>query len=354
MDHQTIERVKKGLNDPQIGPETIALMLTRLCNLNCIYCRGGRIDDRYKTPPDISDELTTRELFELFEDAYDFRVKEINLGGMDGEPFCKKDILKIMRKIKQIGFMGSITTNGSFLNSEVAKIMTDYKWEILLLSLDSAETYIQHTLRPTFNKKPYFQNIIQFLETLNKMESKLRVLLNMVISKFNYRNLPEIVKFANKYKNIESINVLRMLNMGLANYEEIQLNNKELEEFKSILLSLNDPKINYMGDWLEREEKSKDISIDKSDGFYLHSQGNFKKCFTNYYILSIDSNGDVLQCPQYQRVIEGLNIKKKPLRDLWREEHLQFRQSLAKQALCFDSCCTILKEQNKLIFSNLL
>lgn len=348
MDYQTIERIKIGLKDPSIGPETIAIMLTRLCNLNCIYCRGGRIDKKYIFSTEISDELSTEELFELFEDARSFYVKEINLGGMDGEPFCKKDVLKIMRKIKELGFIGSMTTNGSFLNSDIAKIMKDYEWDILLISLDSINESMQYKIRPAYNNKPYFQNIIQFLETLEKINSKTRILLNVVISKFNYKDLPSLLKFAYSYKNIESINILKMLNMGLINYEMIQLNNKELEEFKSILLRFKDEKkLVYLGNWIELEEKN---FKDKSQIF---EQEKFNGCFTNYYILSIDSNGDILQCPQYQKVIHGLNIKNKPLRKLWKDEHLQFRQALVEEAICFENCCTILKEQNKLIYKTL-
>jgi len=77
------------------------------------------------------------------------------------------------------------------------------------------------------------------------------------------------------------------------------------------------------------------------------------KCFTNYYILSIDSNGDVLQCPQHPVTIAGLNIRKTTLKALWGGEHLLFRERLARHAPCFGGCCTILKEQNKMIMSGL-
>jgi MoaA/NifB/PqqE/SkfB family radical SAM enzyme len=347
MDYRTIERVKQGLGNPLIGPETIALMLTKACNLRCAYCRGGRADEQFNRPSDISDELSTQELFGIFEDAKEFRVQEINLGGMFGEPLCKKDAGKIIEKIKSLELVGAMTTNGSLLNAEMAKFLTDVRWDILLLSFDSADPAIQHALRPAYNKEPYFQNIIQFLETLNAMDSKLRILVNAVITKLNYRKFPELVTFANRYRNIESINVLKMLGIGLVNRTDIELNNEELKEFRSILLGLKgEKKIAYLGNWLEPQGPQTGIEVPQG---ISPASARKKRCFTNYYILSIDANGDIIKCPQYQSSVEGLNIRKRPLRELWKSEHLRFRAALAEGAPCFDGCCTILKEQNRLI-----
>ncbi|MFH2145465.1 MAG: radical SAM protein [Candidatus Omnitrophota bacterium] len=353
MDTQTIQRVRNGLNDPRIGPETIALMLTRVCNFSCVYCRGGRPATKNNRTRNVADELATEELFELLADAHELQAKEINLGGMDGEPFCRMDIADIMTQIKKRCFTGSLTSNGSFLNVKMAKMMTDCGWDILLLSLDAADASIQQTLRPAHDGKPYFAGIIEFLDFLNRNESGLRILLNVVISKLNYKQLPELVKFADNYKNIESINVLKMLNMGLENYGDLQLNRQELNEFKSILFDLNSNKLKYLGNWLgDGDEKESGLSLRGAEISRLLREEP-KRCYANYYILSIDSNGDVIQCPQYQKVIEGLNIRKTPLRELWANEHLQFRRKMADYAYCFDECCTILKEQNKLIYKNI-
>lgn len=356
MDELTIQRVKAGLCNPAIGPETIALMMTRVCNLSCVYCRGGRDEQKYKGNTDISDELTTEELFSLFKEARDFQVKEINLGGMDGEPFCKKDILKILQKIKELGFMGSMTTNGSFLNSQIAEKLTEYGWDILLLSFDSHNEAVQHAARPAVNKKPYFQNIIGFLDTLKDIKSNLRVLLNVVITRLNYRDFAEFIKFANYYPNIQSINILKMLDLGLVKPEEIRLSDNELKDFRSILKILkNEEKLIYQGNWLDSDGLLS-TTVENSDDncMNVYRGKKLSRCFTNYYILSIDSNGDVLRCPQHQKVVADFNIKSTPLSKLWQGEHLQFRQGLAEYADCFEGCCTILKEQNKLILTNLI
>jgi len=354
MNYKTIERVKQGLSNSSIGPETIALMLTAACNLDCLYCRGGRIDEKSRIIPSLSSELSTEELFSLFEDAKMFQVHEINIGGMDGEPFCKKDILSILEKVKSLGLVGSMTTNGSFLNSGTAKFLVDIGWDILFLSFDAADPVIQHTLRPARNKEPYFQNIVQFLETLNAKDSKLRVLLNVVISKLNYRELPRLLDFVRTYKNIDSVNILKMLNMGLVHYEDMQLNAEELAEFKLILRGLRgEEKLKFLGNWLDEQEASSQGTGASNKEQLMPKTPGIKRCYTNYYVLSIEANGDIVKCPQYPISVEGLNIKKKPLRELWKNEHLHFRQALAQDASCFEKCCTILKEQNRAVYSSI-
>lgn len=339
MDNLTIERVKRGLRDPSTGPETIALMLTDACNLSCVYCRGGRIDDG--RVEDGVGELSTEELFGLFEDAAGFKVKEINIGGMRGEPFCRKDIRSILRKIKSLGLTGSMTTNGSMLSGALAEEMSSYGWDILLLSLDAPFAALQHKLRPAVNGTEYFSNILEFLDTLHKNPaSKIRILVNMVITRHNYGYFPEMVDFVNNYRNIESLNVLRLIDMGLPGYSDLQLDNEQSAEFRGTLGAFrNEKKVLYAGNWSSAENAPPAARKEEKRG-----------CFTNYYILSIAANGDILHCPQQYKPVQGLNIRKIPLRDLWGDRHLAFRKALSGSAPCYAECCTILKEQNKQVY----
>jgi MoaA/NifB/PqqE/SkfB family radical SAM enzyme len=352
MDYQTIERVKNGINNCGVGPETIALMLTRVCNLRCAYCRGGREGFTPQESPAPSDELSAQELLEMLKDARGLGVKEINLGGMSGEPFCKKDIFWLLSKIKELGFVGSMTTNGFFLNREAAELLARIKWDILLLSFDSSDNSIHQRLRPALNGENYFPRVVEFLQTLDSLESGVRVLLNVVITRLNYRGFPDLVKFANSHKCIESINVLKLLNAGLPNYDSLQLGPDDLHWFRQVLQGFQgEKKIRYIDNWIEKEGHSGDSRL--SSGNPGPGLREARNCFTNYYILSIDANGDIIKCPQCLVKVSGLNIRNTPLRHLWKNEHLLFRKKLAENADCFEGCCTILKEQNKLIRSSL-
>jgi MoaA/NifB/PqqE/SkfB family radical SAM enzyme len=295
--------------------------------------------------------LSIEELFTLLQDASSFGVKEINLGGMNGEPFCKKGIIELVRRIKRLGFVGSMTTNGSFLNSRLAGEFDDCGWDIMLLSLDSPREGLQHLLRPSSSGQPYSQDN-RISGASQSRKSGLRILINMVITKLNYKLLPEMLEFADRYRNIESVNICGLWIWAYPRIMNLTSQETSLKEFQSILLSLKDrKKMSYIDSWAAqphvRENDARSCSA--RAGLSLPA----KKCFTNYYILSIDSNGDILQCPQYQKRVGGLNIRKVPLSSLWGNELFRFRSSLAEQAPCYDECCTILKEQNRLIYDSL-
>jgi len=190
---------------------------------------------------------------------------------------------------------------------------------------------------------------MEFISETEEINSNLKILLNVVISKLNFLEIPEIINFANQYKNIESVNILKMLPRP-KNYAEIKLNDQELEKFKTILTDLKqEEKLLYAGNWLDDPEikkKEKNLFSHLSEIFKSKKE---KRCFTNYYIVSINANGDITQCPQYQETIGKANIKQKRLTQLWEQELLDFRKKMAKNAPCYEECCTILKEQNKQI-----
>lgn len=338
MDAKTIARVKQVLSDGVTGPETIALMATSRCNLACLYCRGGRPQEPRYLHDDTSKELTTQQWCDLFEEAHSLRVREINIGGLDGEPFCRGDILCLAEKIKQLGLVGSITTNGSLLDAQAARRLSDCGWDILLLSLDSCDARLQETVRPARNRQSYYHRLVEFLRVLDETACRPRVLLNMVITRHNFRTLPDVIDFARHHRSVQSINLLKVLDAGLPEYHALQLDDAELDEFRGIIRNFTgEGLLLYVSDWL-----GDDRALPAGPGF---NNG----CYTNCYMLSIDANGDIIRCPQCQERVAGLNVLHNGLKDLWLHEHRHFRERLAVRADCLESCCTILKEQNRLI-----
>ncbi|MCX6344595.1 MAG: radical SAM protein [Armatimonadetes bacterium] len=93
--------------------QIISWEATRRCNLNCLHC-GSPAEDA-----DHAEELTTEEIVGAFEQiAQDFdtsRFRHINITG--GEPFVRKDLLEVLRRISQRPYYRNIDiqTNGIVL-----------------------------------------------------------------------------------------------------------------------------------------------------------------------------------------------------------------------------------------------
>ena len=96
------------INNPQenvlSAPLKISMNLTKKCNLRCIQCfsDSGNIKEK---------ELTTQEMYKLFDDMQKYGTFYICLGG--GEPFTRKDLFEILEYGKEITIGDNVWIGGN-------------------------------------------------------------------------------------------------------------------------------------------------------------------------------------------------------------------------------------------------
>ncbi|MCA1766344.1 MAG: radical SAM protein, partial [Desulfobulbaceae bacterium] len=98
----------------EIGiPLSIQIEPTNYCNLSCVFCSTGK-SPRKKNYMDFA-------LFEkIVDDASGIGVKRIHLY-LHGEPMLHKQIVKMIRHIKQKGLGVTITSNGMLFDKSTIK-----------------------------------------------------------------------------------------------------------------------------------------------------------------------------------------------------------------------------------------
>ena len=85
---------------------SMALMVTRRCNMRCGHCS-------VESGPDVRDEPTESELLDRVRQAAAGGVRAINLTG--GEPMLRpRTVLRLVRAARRLGVATSLTTNGSW------------------------------------------------------------------------------------------------------------------------------------------------------------------------------------------------------------------------------------------------
>lgn len=74
----------------EVNEKRVIWEVTSYCNYRCKHCcaSANKVDTSY--------ELTTERSLSILDELKDFGIKEIYFSG--GEPFSRKDILKILRK----------------------------------------------------------------------------------------------------------------------------------------------------------------------------------------------------------------------------------------------------------------
>lgn len=119
--------------------QIISWEATRRCNLRCVHC-GSPAEDA-----DHAQELTTDEIVGAFDEiARDFdmsRFRHINITG--GEPFVRRDLLDVLRRIHRWPFYRNIDiqTNGLIL-ADHPELLDEFKhWGVtgLGISIDGLE-----------------------------------------------------------------------------------------------------------------------------------------------------------------------------------------------------------------------
>lgn len=177
---------KQKSKDIGCNPIWVGLKLTSECNMNCVHCW---VDEKRKKP-------SMEEIENALNKFLDLEILHVTLSG--GEPFLRMDILEIIKKVKEKGFLLEIFSNGSILDEElVSKIgnIIDKKTDTIQISLDASNKTIFEKQR---NSK-LFKKIVNNIKLLKKEEIIVRV--NFTATAIN---MSEIL---NTYKLCEELGV---------------------------------------------------------------------------------------------------------------------------------------------------
>ena len=104
---------------------------TRRCNLSCVHCYAQSQDIDYR------DELTTEEGKALIDDLAGFGAPVLLLSG--GEPLMRKDVPELAAYARKKGMRAVISTNGTLITGEKAKILKEIGLSYVGVSLDGLE-----------------------------------------------------------------------------------------------------------------------------------------------------------------------------------------------------------------------
>ena len=160
------------------------IYLTLACNLRCIHCFTS-------SSPEVntSRDPKLEDLLFLIDEAKKYNIKEIRLTG--GEPFLKlRELFRILEYANNLNLSSKIITNGTLINFEVVKKLSQIKNLVIQISLDGtcAETH------DAIRGKGTFDLIIKNVKLLR--ESGVNVVLSMVLREDNKNELSKLSNLA--------------------------------------------------------------------------------------------------------------------------------------------------------------
>lgn len=197
-------------------PSNIMLELTNHCNLSCTTCPreydfGKRMD---------KGNMTVAQARKIIDETWPY-LDSIGLTGM-GETFIYKNIREIVDYIKQKnkGIIISVSTNAVLPDFLKAVDGIVNKIDTIQISVDGlGEIY------ESIRLKASFATLDNNLHQLAKMckGTTTTLMLNLVVTKENYFQMPELVRYADKlgikYLDFSQLNLASVTNIDTSYYE---------------------------------------------------------------------------------------------------------------------------------------
>jgi radical SAM protein with 4Fe4S-binding SPASM domain len=167
-------------------PELISIYfnITNRCNLKCIHCglSSGIASER---------ELTFQEIKNVIDDACKLGLRYVTLIG--GEPFSRKDLIKIVQEFVNHDVRVAISTNGTLLTPTIVAELRNLPREKIFIgiSLDGATSYTHDTFR---GMNGAFNLTLRGIRLVS--ENKIPLLIQTVLTKNNIFEINEIMSIA--------------------------------------------------------------------------------------------------------------------------------------------------------------
>lgn len=164
-----------------------SLRVTMGCNAKCKHCytMGGR---------KLENEYTTEQILEIIDQLSKMNIAQMFFTG--GEPFLRKDIVKILNYANEKGIDILISTNGSILKEETIQQIEHIKFKQFQVSIDGIGAWHDENRGVGF-----FEKADKTIDLLKKHNIN-NITIGTCITRDNIDELPQILEYVIKKKLI--------------------------------------------------------------------------------------------------------------------------------------------------------
>jgi radical SAM protein with 4Fe4S-binding SPASM domain len=288
------------------APMTLMLMLTEVCQTDCIYCYACRRKIKKE------DYLPFSRVKELIDEAADLSVIAINLDG--GDCMCYPHIAESLSHMKKHRIFPDISTK-CYISKETAQMLKENEAPMIQLGLDAPYPDLADEM---VQRKGFFKRTIESIENLASCNVNVRT--NSIITRKNLHALPELLdllmtlplnnfKIAPAFRSIYRPNGDLLLTSEEKKWFKIQIARAE-EKYGELAYKIN-WECNDDVSVMSTEERTK-----KFDNWPLCSSGRTQ--------IVIGPDGKVNTCeqaPQGDMFIVG-NVTTQSIMDVWNSDLL--------------------------------
>jgi len=274
--------------------------LSENCNLKCLHCYQENhkpIQLKYEQLENIYNQY--KELLKKL------KIKgHINITG--GEPLCNPHFFKILELIKKdsehISF--SVLTNGTLINSDIAKKIKSYNPYYVQVSLEGGKKTNDY-IRGKGTYKKIAEGII------NLKKQNIFTSISFTATKLNYKEFPKVVKYARKY-NVNNVWSDRYIPLGNSEDKNLALNFEETREYLEIMHKERQK-------LKEKKHNTTTISMYRALQFQMTNDFAYG-CTAGDTLLTVMENGDLVPCRRMPIVVG--NLLKENMYDIYKKNKI--------------------------------
>jgi MoaA/NifB/PqqE/SkfB family radical SAM enzyme len=295
-------------NNSKIKPQHLYLKLTDACNLNCKMC--GQANNKKLGLISKYNFLDYDAVIKFIEPIID-NIEFVNLWG--GEPLLHPRIEEFIEYFAKRKKYVSIATNGTFLIDH-SKFLVNIGVDEIVVSLDGPKEIHNEIRRSSTAFDDLSLGISKITNMKNNMQIKPKVILNCTITEENVNYLHEILEFQKDWKVNK---LIYQLPMFITDKQGNEYSNICYDLWRIVPTSWRGFVKSYNMDY--EELYSFYDNVKKNHGndvdFYNISFSNKEdlekyftdsdncigksKCITLNSTLVIESNGDIVTCPDF-------------------------------------------------------
>jgi len=209
------------------SPYTFAnINLLGKCNVDCYFCLGKDLEEEFAKYQTLQTHWTEWGKWDEFIDmCRKYNIPQIYITGQNADGLQYKYLKELIEEIKNQGFHVGIRTNGLLAKKKIDIINS------CTTCWGDAISYSVHTLNKDTQIAIWKTPVIPDWDWIFKnTKSKMRV--SIVVTRYNYLELPDILKFLSKYDNIEYIQVRKVCTDNRHELLSIDMDAFELVEGK--------------------------------------------------------------------------------------------------------------------------
>jgi MoaA/NifB/PqqE/SkfB family radical SAM enzyme len=161
----------------------VKIKLTSRCNLRCVMCRYWQTERE--------EALSSDRWRGVFGELVELGCRKVHFSG--GEVFLRPDVLDLAEAAIGLGLKVNMTTNGTLVTRAAARRIVAIGVNSVSISLDGPTASVHDAIR---RQPRAFARSVATIRCLKRLGPRLKVRLNFVVMRDNFRRLPAMVRLA--------------------------------------------------------------------------------------------------------------------------------------------------------------